>query len=395
MPHRVATGILNPGSFGPFGQRRVPTDVRETRLGEECVVRDRRAIAAVPFGILLLLGGCSKSTPTAPSVSVGQPTPLLPSNGAQIANLAQPVTLVVQNATVSGSTSVFYTFEVATDSGFANKAQGKGGIIGGSGGQTVVTLDTLLANQTYFWHAQATGGGSTGAFGPTYSFSIGPVVSLGTPTLVSPVSNGLVSDRPKFTVTNAVKVGPTGTVVYKFEVSDSLGFTNIVAAGTVSEGPGQTSYTPSLNLPTGKTLYWRVTALDQTNNVTGVPSAVQSFTCNPSSAAGNIATQQGIMLWTGTQPTGTPGQATMGPGWDVGVKRDFYGNSFTSPTLEELRIFDLLDRGMQPDPAIAWMQSNGYPTAAVYYSSVRSIGFFAQYMALIGGSWELVLRVGA
>ena len=42
-----------------------------------------------------------------------------------------------------------------------------------------------------------------------------------------------------------------------------------------------------------------------------------------------------------------------------------------------------------------WMRSNGYPTVAVYYASVQAIGFPYQYMALIGGAWELVHRVGA
>ncbi len=41
------------------------------------------------------------------------------------------------------------------------------------------------------------------------------------------------------------------------------------------------------------------------------------------------------------------------------------------------------------------MQQNGYPSTAVWYASVASIGLPYQYMALIGGSWELVTRVGA
>ena len=87
--------------------------------------------------------------------------------------------------------------------------------------------------------------------------------------------------------------------------------------------------------------------------------------------------------------------AALGPGWDLQTLRSFDGVTFTSPPIEALRLFDLLDRGYDPNAAIAWMQQNGYPTAAVWYSSVAAIGLPYQYMALIGGAWELVTRVGA
>jgi hypothetical protein len=41
------------------------------------------------------------------------------------------------------------------------------------------------------------------------------------------------------------------------------------------------------------------------------------------------------------------------------------------------------------------MQQNGYASTAAWYPSVAAIGLPYQYMALIGGSWELVTRVGA
>ena len=89
------------------------------------------------------------------------------------------------------------------------------------------------------------------------------------------------------------------------------------------------------------------------------------------------------------------GHAQLGPGWDVKTIRDFLGQLVPSPTTEQLQIFDLLDRGMNPDSALAWMNGNGYPTTAVYYASVLSIGFQSHYMAYIAGAWELVIRVGA
>ena len=40
------------------------------------------------------------------------------------------------------------------------------------------------------------------------------------------------------------------------------------------------------------------------------------------------------------------------------------------------------------------MKSNGYFTDAVWYPEIAVVGFAFEYIALIGGSWELVIRVG-
>src|SRR5690349_9690882 len=85
-------------------------------------------------------GGVSGALSTS---SVAAPRPVQPANGANILNSSQPVTLVVQNAVITRSAAATYTFEVATDSGFATKAQTKDGLAEGAGGQTSVKLDTL------------------------------------------------------------------------------------------------------------------------------------------------------------------------------------------------------------------------------------------------------------
>ena len=85
----------------------------------------------------------------------------------------------------------------------------------------------------------------------------------------------------------------------------------------------------------------------------------------------------------------------MGPNWELATLVSFDGVRHVKPTIEQLQVFDLIDRGMDPFSAIAWMNSNGYGTVAVYYPSVQVIGFPFEYMALVGGQWELVIRVGA
>src|SRR5437870_3018826 len=118
------------------------------------------------------LTACSKSTPTQPSTSVSAPTPASPVNSAQLRQLDQPVTLVVQNAVATGTAVLTYTFEVATDAAFAAKVQTKDGVPEGSGGQTSVKLDTLPANADYYWHVRAQTAATSGAFGPSYKFTI-------------------------------------------------------------------------------------------------------------------------------------------------------------------------------------------------------------------------------
>lgn len=85
----------------------------------------------------------------------------------------------------------------------------------------------------------------------------------------------------------------------------------------------------------------------------------------------------------------------MGSDWTVEPLVSFDGHTFMNPPLDELQIFDLMDRGMDPESAIAWMHANGYATAAAYYPSVQVIGFAYEYLALVNGRWDVVLKVGA
>jgi hypothetical protein len=332
------------------------------------------------------------------SASIAAPRPLTPTNNAQVKYFDQPVTLVIQNAVVTRSVPVSYNFEVATDSGFTNKIQTKDGVSEGGGGQTSVRLDVLVESRDYWWHARATAGGTTGVFGPTFKFNIGPAVSLNPPAPVGPLSGAQTGVRPTFTVVDCTRTGPVGAITYRFEIADNIAFTPIFVAGTVAEGPSQTSFTPSTDLTTSKTFYWRATATDQSHGIATQPSAVQSFV--PTAVAtgttqSDLAAQEGLTLWPGVQPPGTTGHAVLGDGWQVQNLFSFQGIPFVSPTLEELQIFDLMDRGFDPDGAINWMHSNGYPTTGAYFPAVSVIGFPYQYMAFINGRWDLVKRVGA
>lgn len=224
-----------------------------------------------------------------------------------------------------------------------------------------------------------------------------PQITISAPNLVGPANGTVAFGWPTFTWDNATKTNTSNALIYRFDLSTRDDFATVSHTTTVSEGSGQTSYTPPATVapPAEGTLYWRVVAIDQANAVQSQPSNALSFNYFENTDQNRIAQQLYGGLWGSARPSGPRGRARFGPGWDVAVRRSFDGVTFQSPPLEVLRIYDLLDTGMNPDQAIGWMRTNGYPTVAVWYASVAAIGFPFQYMALIRGEWELVHRVGA
>ena len=183
--------------------------------------------------------------------------------------------------------------------------------------------------------------------------------------------------------------------MYTFEIASNSSFSPVAISGTVSEGSGQTSFTPATDLTPGVTYYWRATAIDATDSLSSPPSTTQIFTAAARTRQEVLAAQLGVPLWPGVQPPGGTGQAMMGNGWDVQNMVSFSGVAFVSPQIDMLQLFDLIDRGFDPQGAIDWMHGNGYPTGGAYFPSIAVIGFPYEYMALIGGQWALVRRIGA
>jgi hypothetical protein len=242
----------------------------------------------------LSAGACSKSSPTVPSstdpaqsaaVTVGKtgvtlttPTAVSPTNGQQFKFSEQPLKLTVASAVTTGSSAPAYTFEVATDAGFANMAFSKAGVGSTGGNQQSLTIDKLPGAKTYFWRARASVGDAQGLNSKTRSFSIGPEVVLQAPGLVSPGQNGTVNGTGVLVTTNVGRSGPITQISYRFDVSDSSGFGNIVFSTTVGEqSGGQTAATITANLTNNATYFWRVQASDSGSGVTSPFSSVFSF----------------------------------------------------------------------------------------------------------------------
>jgi hypothetical protein len=169
-----------------------------------------------------------------------------------------------------------YTFQVASDGAFASIVATKENVAQGAG-QTSVTLDKLAGAKTYYWRARANGGSVNGLFSAGRAFNIGPEVVLQAPILVSPANGGTLSGQAPLLVNNVARSGPAGALSYRFEVSDSTAFSNLVFTSTVGEGSNQTSTIMNANLTTNVTYYWRVRASDPSNAVTGPYSSVSSF----------------------------------------------------------------------------------------------------------------------
>jgi hypothetical protein len=240
--------------------------------------------ARIACGLLVLgLGGCEASksaNPTAPTVAgpipgvnISAPVMLEPAQGFKFKESEQPIRLVVQNATTSGVRALTYTFEVAGDSGFTTKVFSRSNVAPGDG-KTSVQIDRLDIGRAYYWRAWAEDGANTGT-AATAGFEIYPKPAVSAPTPVSPINNEVASSlSPAITAANASWVGPVGGLTYEFQVARDQAFSQLVAAGIVNEGSGQTTFTSS-PLTASATMFWRVRASD--GETTSSWSVTQGF----------------------------------------------------------------------------------------------------------------------
>jgi hypothetical protein len=239
------------------------------------------------FVLIVLAAACTKSSPSRPSdiapdgpgggsvtdaksgITLTSPTAVSPANNAQVRFAEQPVTLTIRNAASTGSTPLTYTFQVASDAGFATVVSSRDNVAEGGGGQTSVTIDKLAGGKTYFWRARANAGSVTGLFTGARTVAIGPEVILQKPTLGDPAPNANVPEQPTLNVYTVARTGPAGAITYRFEVSESSSFGSLAYVATVNERT-DLPYTPhqvQTKLTADKTYFWHVQARDASNNV--------------------------------------------------------------------------------------------------------------------------------
>lgn len=243
------------------------------------------AAAAISAALSVALAACEaqkSSNPLSPSVagpiagvSITTPQLIEPAQGVKYKESQQPIKLVVGNATTTGVRPVNYMFEVATDSGFTTKVFARSGVPAGDSGRTSVQIDRIDSGRTYYWRAKADDGANSSEFA-TSRFEVLPKPVLNAPGLVSPVNNERVtSRRPALIVNNSDRNAAVGGVSYEFQIATDQAFTKLVAAGIVDETPGQSRFTPDVDLAYDLQHFWRARAGD--GETTSAWAATQTF----------------------------------------------------------------------------------------------------------------------
>jgi hypothetical protein len=120
----------------------------------------------------LVLAACSDDdgplSPSSPgggnSITLSAPSAASPLTDEQWGFLEQPITLTVNNSTVSGRAStspITYEFDVASDEGFANIVFSQKGVAEGSGRTTSGPVPKQAVPGFLWWRARSTNGTST------------------------------------------------------------------------------------------------------------------------------------------------------------------------------------------------------------------------------------------
>ena len=262
------------------------------------------------LALLAATTACQKSSPTRASdlassaqsesvtdavtgVTLTSPQLTTPTINQQFKNSEQPLTLTIRNAVTTGTTALTYTFEVATDVGFASKAYTRAGVASGAD-RTALTIDKIGADRTYFWRARASSGDLAGPYSAPGSFAIGPEVILQQPVLGDPQPNATVGESPTINVNRVQRTGPAGPVFYRFEISEVASFNPLVYSATVAERT-DLAFTPHAVTTKllEKTYFWRVLATDPSNAVNSPFSATGQFRVQPFSLLNATALDYG------------------------------------------------------------------------------------------------------
>jgi hypothetical protein len=229
------------------------------------------------LGAVLAASVVACGSPTKPTASVAAAHPLGPGTGTEISYYGQPIVLHLASGVTTGSESLTTTVEVSTDTAFTSLVTTQAAIVT-SDGQLTATLAHLPASTMYYWRAKTTGASNVSAVSPMVAFSIGPELVIQPPQAVGPFADTFAHKRPTFVVADAAHTAMPVTLTYHFDVAADPTFHTLVASGAVPETPTQTSFTPTSDLMSGATYYWRALAMDTTKGVTGAFSPAQSFT---------------------------------------------------------------------------------------------------------------------
>jgi subtilase family serine protease len=207
------------------------------------------------------------------------PVPDTPLPGARIAS-RQPA-LVVRNAQDPERQALTYEFRLATDEAMSQVVAGAAGLTEGLGLTAWAVTTILEEDAVYYWSARAkTAGDAPEDFSPwsvPVSFQVDSLNGSPTaPTPLRPIGGAEVTTHaPTLVVQNATD--PEGDpLTYRFEIDvrPDLGSAERQASEELGEGPGETPWTPPVELREDTTYYWRAHASDGRS---ATPSVLASF----------------------------------------------------------------------------------------------------------------------
>lgn len=314
--------------------------------------------AACEFGVQKSANPLSPSIAgPLPGVAIAAPRPIEPINGVEVLTTSLPARLVFDNASSNSPRPFWQIVEVAADAGFSNKLYTSERLTPDSSGRTTHVVPGSLAHDfTYYWRVLAEDGANASDPSTVVHFLVVEPVIIEPPVLVAPVGGATTENRsPDFVVGNGLVSGPAGTVTYKFEVANDLGFTSMAATGSTTRSGGLTTTLNLGQLAENKLLYWRV--LGTNGKVTSAYSAIQSFkTPAPAPTPGPYVPPPPSNNRT---PDPSPGQTCTDP----------YGN---------------VQSACLPLPDMGWV---------VYEVAAQYPGALANSCQESGGSWEFMDRV--
>ena len=243
-----------------------------------------KPLAAWPIVLLAAVAGCGvekSKNPLSPSVAgpiagveISAPRPVEPAPGSKLKASQQPIRLMVENANSNGVRPLSYTFEVASDSSFQTQVYARSKVTPGSG-TTFIMLEPIPIGKGYYWRVRAEDGANTGPY-VTAAFEVLPQPELGAPSLISPVDNARVSSlRPTLLMAAPSRNAAVGPLIYDLQVGLDVAFTQVISIGRFPEAGGQSTFTPTSDLPPNRQYFWRVRAGD--GETTSPWSVTQTF----------------------------------------------------------------------------------------------------------------------
>lgn len=233
------------------------------------------------FGAVAGCGVEKSENPLSPSVAgpiagveISAPRPVEPAPGSKLKASQQPIRLVVENANTNGVRPLSYTFEVASDNSFQTQVYARSKVTPGSG-TTSLVLEPIPVGRAYYWRARAEDGANTGPY-VSASFEVLPQPELAAPSLISPVNNERVGSlRPTLLIGAPSRNAAVGPLIYDLQIGLDVAFSQVISIGRFPEAGGQSTFTPTSDLPASRGYFWRVRAGD--GETTSPWSVTQTF----------------------------------------------------------------------------------------------------------------------